>query len=93
MPEYVYALFDFAPENPDEIQFNAGDRIEVVEKDDVYGDGWWQVSSSSIGSTSPLSLLRFVFGGHKCTEAVRVMDAQGFRPLFHRYPAPADACA
>ena len=54
MPEYVYALFDFAPENPDEIQFNAGDRIEVVEKDDVYGDGWWQVSSSSIGWTSPV---------------------------------------
>ena len=49
MPEYVYALFDFAPENPDEIQFKAGERIEVVERDDVYGDGWWQVSSSSIG--------------------------------------------
>lgn len=42
MPEYVYALFEFAPENPDEINFKAGDRIEVVEKDDVYGDGWWQ---------------------------------------------------
>ena len=45
MPEYVYALFEFAPENPDEINFKAGDRIEVIEKDDVYGDGWWQVSS------------------------------------------------
>lgn len=45
MPEYVYALFDFVPENPDEIHLKAGDRIEVIEKDDVYGDGWWQVSS------------------------------------------------
>lgn len=44
MPEYVYALFDFVPENPDEITFNAEDRIEVIEKDDTYGDGWWQVS-------------------------------------------------
>lgn len=44
MPEYVYALFDFVPENPDEISFKAGDRIEVIEKDDVYSDGWWQVS-------------------------------------------------
>ena len=44
MSEYVYALFDFAPENPDEITFKAGDRIEVIEKDDIYGDGWWQVS-------------------------------------------------
>jgi len=44
MPEYVYALFDFVPENPDEIHFKAGDRVEVIERDDVYSDGWWQVS-------------------------------------------------
>lgn len=43
MPEYVYALHDFAPEHEDEIAFSAGDRIEVIEKDDMYGDGWWQV--------------------------------------------------
>ena len=72
MPEYVYALFDFAPENPDEIQFKAGERIEVVERDDVYGDGWWQVSSSSIGWTSPfvspgLCLRRIqTHGGEAC---------------------------
>lgn len=52
MPEYVYALFEFVPENPDEIYFNAGDRIEVVERDDVYSDGWWQVSP--LRSTGPL---------------------------------------
>jgi len=44
MPEYVYALFDFVPENPDELHLKAGDRVEVIEKDDVYSDGWWQVS-------------------------------------------------
>ena len=43
MSEYVYALFDFVPENPDEIHFKAGERVEVVERDDVYSDGWWQV--------------------------------------------------
>ncbi|KAJ8489269.1 hypothetical protein ONZ51_g3007 [Trametes cubensis] len=42
MPEYVYALHDFKPENPDEVAFSVGDRIEVLEKDDLYGDGWWQ---------------------------------------------------
>jgi hypothetical protein len=72
MPEYVYALFDFVPENPDEIHFKAGDRIEVVERDDVYSDGWWQVSSCSIGQTFPfcvgtLAFLGFAFGGCKCT--------------------------
>jgi hypothetical protein len=43
MPDFVYALHDFFPENVDEISFKAGDRIEVIEKDDNFGDGWWQV--------------------------------------------------
>ncbi|PPQ86951.1 hypothetical protein CVT26_007909 [Gymnopilus dilepis] len=43
MPEYVYALHDFIPENEDEVDFRAGERIEVLEKDDMYQDGWWQV--------------------------------------------------
>jgi Variant SH3 domain len=47
MPDYVYALHDFQPENEDEVDFRAGERIEVVEKDDLYGDGWWQVSRFS----------------------------------------------
>ena len=44
MPEYVYALHDFQAEHEDEVSFRAGERIEVLEKDDQYGDGWWQVS-------------------------------------------------
>lgn len=46
MPEYVYARHDFLPENSDEISFHAGEAIEVIEKDDIYSDGWWQVSRS-----------------------------------------------
>ncbi|KAF9458484.1 hypothetical protein BDZ94DRAFT_1226253 [Collybia nuda] len=42
MPEYVYALHDFLPEHEDEVSFHAGERIEVIEKDDLYNDGWWQ---------------------------------------------------
>ncbi|KAG9317765.1 hypothetical protein JVU11DRAFT_1983 [Chiua virens] len=42
MPEYVYALHNFMPEHEDEIPFEAGQPIEVVEKDDQYNDGWWQ---------------------------------------------------
>ena len=45
MVEYVYALHDFTPENPDEVPFKAGEKIEVVEKDELYQDGWWQVST------------------------------------------------
>jgi hypothetical protein len=39
-PEYVYVLHDFQPENEDELPFNAGEMIKVVEKDDHSGDGW-----------------------------------------------------
>ncbi|KAH9056353.1 hypothetical protein EDB87DRAFT_1637438 [Lactarius vividus] len=42
MVEYVYARHDFVPEHDDEIPFRAGERIEVVEKDEQYEDGWWQ---------------------------------------------------
>ncbi|KZT70289.1 hypothetical protein DAEQUDRAFT_810744 [Daedalea quercina L-15889] len=42
MPEYVYALHEFTPENPDEVPLKVGDKVEIVEKDDLYGDGWWK---------------------------------------------------
>lgn len=55
MVEYVYARHDFLPEHEDEIAFRAGERIEVVSRDDLYGDGWWEVRSLS----SSLSAHRF----------------------------------
>ncbi|KZV86236.1 hypothetical protein EXIGLDRAFT_725062 [Exidia glandulosa HHB12029] len=42
MPDYVYAVHDFEPEHEDEINFKGGERIEVLERDDQYSDGWWQ---------------------------------------------------
>ncbi|KAJ1309325.1 hypothetical protein OPQ81_004986 [Rhizoctonia solani] len=39
---YVWAQHDFVPEHDDEIEFRAGDRIEIIERDELYGDGWWQ---------------------------------------------------
>ncbi|OCH94505.1 hypothetical protein OBBRIDRAFT_747510 [Obba rivulosa] len=47
MPEYVYALHEFKPENPDEVPLKVGEKIEVIEKDDLYGDGWWQGRNTS----------------------------------------------
>lgn len=56
MPEYCYALHDFAPEHDDEVPFRAGEQIEIVEKDELYGDGWWQVSCVlKLPYDSPLS--------------------------------------
>lgn len=42
--EKIYALHEFVAENPDEVSFKVGEVISVIEKDDTYGDGWWQVS-------------------------------------------------
>ncbi|SPC65860.1 related to BOI1 - BEM1 protein-binding protein [Ustilago sp. UG-2017b] len=43
----VWALHDFEAENPDEVSFKAGECIFVVEKDDEFGDGWWQGTNES----------------------------------------------
>jgi hypothetical protein len=54
MVEYVYARHDFASEHDDEIAFRAGERIEVVEKDEVFNDGWWQVSIAFFAYCVPI---------------------------------------
>jgi hypothetical protein len=41
--EVVYAIHNFEAENPDEIAFRIGDPITVIEKDEKFLDGWWQV--------------------------------------------------
>ncbi|KAF7730053.1 polar growth protein [Apophysomyces ossiformis] len=40
--ETVYAIHSFEAENDDEIAFSVGEPVIVLEKDDGYGDGWWQ---------------------------------------------------
>ena len=57
MPEYVYALHDFQPEQDDEIGFRAGERIEVIEKDELYGDGWWKVRPAVLRATGTMVAL------------------------------------
>lgn len=46
--EVVYAIHNFEAENPDEIAFRIGDPITVIEKDEKFLDGWWQVRSTSV---------------------------------------------
>lgn len=41
----VWGLHEFVAENPDEVSFKVGETVRVVQKDDVYNDGWWEVSS------------------------------------------------
>ena len=39
----VYAIHSFKAVRDDELDFEYGEPIIVLEKDDMYGDGWWQV--------------------------------------------------
>jgi len=46
--DLVWALHTFEAENDDELAFSAGERIIVLERDDQYGDGWFQVRPLSL---------------------------------------------
>lgn len=41
--ETVYAIHNYCAQNDDELTFKVGDPILVLEKDEMYWDGWWQV--------------------------------------------------
>ena len=41
---FVRAVHTFVAEHGDELEFAAGEEIEVLERDDAFGDGWWRVS-------------------------------------------------
>jgi len=39
----VTAIHTFVAEHSDELEFTAGEKITIIEKDDAFGDGWWKV--------------------------------------------------
>ncbi|WWC71495.1 uncharacterized protein I206_105453 [Kwoniella pini CBS 10737] len=42
MPLTVRAVHTFMAEHGDELEFQAGEEIVVLEKDEAFGDGWWR---------------------------------------------------
>ncbi|KAJ8608130.1 hypothetical protein MRB53_039809 [Persea americana] len=42
----LLVIHDFIARSPDELTLRKGDRIELIEKDDDFGDGWvsWEAS-------------------------------------------------
>lgn len=41
--ETVYAVHNFEAENDDELTFQIGEKVLIIQKDDGFGDGWWKV--------------------------------------------------
>ena len=44
-------LDDFEARSPDELSFLKGDRIQLVERDDDFGDGWYLGKHMQHGKT------------------------------------------
>lgn len=42
---------EFAARSPDEITLIKGDRVELIEKDDDFGDGWYLGKHLQSGNT------------------------------------------
>ncbi|KAI8820243.1 uncharacterized protein EV422DRAFT_84444 [Fimicolochytrium jonesii] len=42
VPFVVYGSHRFLPEEEDEINFEVGEAIVVMERDELYSDGWWK---------------------------------------------------
>lgn len=42
--DIVYVVHQFEAENEDEINLCIGDSVIVLERDDGFEDGWWQVT-------------------------------------------------
>ena len=43
--EYLLVMHDFIARSPDELDLKKGSKVELLERDDEYGDGWYQVST------------------------------------------------
>ncbi|RPA97554.1 hypothetical protein L873DRAFT_1635716, partial [Choiromyces venosus 120613-1] len=37
-------IHDFSARSPDELTLRKGEHVELLEKDDEFGDGWYMVS-------------------------------------------------
>lgn len=48
MPETVWAVHNFEAEADDEISFQIGEPIVILQKDELYQDGWWEVSLQAL---------------------------------------------
>ena len=46
-PRFVYAVFSFPGTTEEDLPLVAGERIEVLSRDDEFGDGWWEGINSS----------------------------------------------
>ena len=47
----TYSIDDFEARSPDELTLIKGDKIELIERDDDFGDGWYLGKHMQNGKT------------------------------------------
>ncbi|KAJ1978303.1 hypothetical protein H4R34_003255 [Dimargaris verticillata] len=87
-PEVRIALHEFRAEHEDEISFGAGERVVVLERDEVYNDGWWQGRNEEgqtglfpVNFTQPLAQST-ARGSSPSTNSVMI-DAKSYKDLIN----------
>jgi hypothetical protein len=56
------AADEFLARSPDELSLRRGDRIELIERDDDFGDGWFLGKNTETGENG-----LFPEGAYSCT--------------------------
>ena len=59
----LVVIHDFIARSDDELSLAKGDRIELIEKDDDFGDGWFLGRHMANARTGLFPEGRFVYGG------------------------------
>merc|ERR1711970_1396492 len=54
---YAKALYDNIADSPDELDFNAGDVLEIIAKDYDDNEGWWKCSLGTLEGLVPANFL------------------------------------
>lgn len=74
--DIVYVIHHFEAENEDEIGLRIGDPVIVLERDDGFEDGWWQVRRSYRPCIHYHSIVQFTCIGKKCGWSSRAIPCK-----------------
>jgi hypothetical protein len=75
--ETVYAVHSFEAENDDELTFQIGETVLVIQKDDGFDDGWWKVYIEQ----NQYNLHKLIFIGAMTPQGQNIRGEVGLFPM------------
>lgn len=80
----VYAVFDYAAQQPDELSFKAGQQLTVLRKGDESEREWWWSRLGDKEGYVPRNLLG-VRGQYRCPKGIRQEKEVSFEKMIADY--------